>query len=110
MQYMCHLGGYALIKGINPRQAYIRKEETVEAQSVFLQCWFYWTFMPLSRQHMWAVECKISLEKCCASASLLFRENHKCGFHWTSKDQSKLFKDMKSWNCLNTSGVLKENL
>lgn len=35
---MCHLSGYALIKGINPWQAYIRKEETVEAQCVFLQC------------------------------------------------------------------------
>lgn len=38
MQCMCHLGGYTLIKRINPRQVYIRKEEIAEAQCVFLQC------------------------------------------------------------------------
>lgn len=38
MQYMCRLGGYALIKRINPRQVYIRKEEIMEAQCGFVQC------------------------------------------------------------------------
>lgn len=35
---MCHLGGYTLIKRINPRQIYKSKEEVMEAQHGFVQC------------------------------------------------------------------------
>lgn len=38
MQCMCHLGGYTLIKRINPRQIYKNKEEVMEAQHGFVQC------------------------------------------------------------------------
>lgn len=70
MQYMCHLGGYTLIKRINPRQIYMRKEEIMEAQCGFCTMLILLDFVLLSRQHKWAVEYKTRLENCCASASL----------------------------------------
>lgn len=70
IQNMCHLGGYTLIKRINPRQICMRKEEIMETQCGFCTMLILLDFMLLSRQHKWAVEHKTRLENHCVSASL----------------------------------------